>query len=202
MNAKSLSIIILIGLLGSACAPAATPIASSSRTTIPQVQATQAYRPAPTQAPAFIQPEALPTQTAGYQPVAPQPTQAFAAQPAYPPPPGSVPTPVDNFFQGYGINPFVDAREDHLSTFALDVDTASYTVMRRYVEEGNLPPANPSASRSTSTTSIKATPTRITWLSVFTPMERHHPSRMTARCSCALACRGTRYQNGSASQLR
>ena len=142
MNAKSLSIFILMALLGSACAPAATPIASSSRTTIPQAQPTQAYRAVPTQAPAFIPTESLPTQTAGYQPFAPQPTQAAAAaQPAYPPPPGSVPTPVDNFFQGYGVNPFVDAREDHLSTFALDVDTASYTVMRRYVEEGNLPPA-------------------------------------------------------------
>ncbi len=141
MNAKSFTIIILVALLASACAPAATPIASSPRITSAPAQSPQTYLPAPTQAPAFIPYEALPTQTAGYQPVAPQPTQAFAAQPAYPPPPGSVPTPVDNFFQGYGINPFVDAREDHLSTFALDVDTASYTVMRRYVEEGNLPPA-------------------------------------------------------------
>jgi Ca-activated chloride channel family protein len=40
----------------------------------------------------------------------------------------------------YGVNPFEDAREDHLSTFGLDVDTASYTVARRYVMDGNLPP--------------------------------------------------------------
>ena len=51
-------------------------------------------------------------------------------------------TPADNYFQDYGVNPFEDTREDHLSTFALDVDTASYTVARRYVNDGNLPPAD------------------------------------------------------------
>jgi Ca-activated chloride channel family protein len=55
--------------------------------------------------------------------------------------PGAIPTPEDNYFQNYGVNPFVDTREDHLSTFALDVDTASYSVARRYVNDGNLPPA-------------------------------------------------------------
>jgi Ca-activated chloride channel family protein len=44
------------------------------------------------------------------------------------------------FFQHYGVNPFIPADEDALSTFAVDVDNASYTVMRRYVELGNLPP--------------------------------------------------------------
>jgi Ca-activated chloride channel family protein len=50
-------------------------------------------------------------------------------------------TPADNTFQTYGVNPYEDAYEDHLSTFALDVDTASYSVARRYVNEGSLPPA-------------------------------------------------------------
>lgn len=50
------------------------------------------------------------------------------------------PTPVDNSFKDYGVNPFVDTSEDHLSTFALDVDTASYSVARRYVQGGSLPP--------------------------------------------------------------
>jgi Ca-activated chloride channel family protein len=57
----------------------------------------------------------------------------------------TIPTPVpprDNFFENYGVNPFVDPREDHLSTFALDVDTASYSVVRRYVMDGNVPPAD------------------------------------------------------------
>jgi Ca-activated chloride channel family protein len=51
-----------------------------------------------------------------------------------------VPTPVDNTFQDYGVNPVEDTLEDHLSTFALDVDTASYSVARSYVLDGNLPP--------------------------------------------------------------
>jgi Ca-activated chloride channel family protein len=44
------------------------------------------------------------------------------------------------FFEHYGVNPFIDTEDDHLSTFAMDVDTASYTVARRYVNEGYLPP--------------------------------------------------------------
>ena len=43
------------------------------------------------------------------------------------------------FFQNYGVNPFIDARADHLSTFAMDVDTASYAVARRFVLDGNRP---------------------------------------------------------------
>jgi len=46
----------------------------------------------------------------------------------------------DMFFEDYGVNPFVDTEDDHLSTFALDVDTGSYTVMRSYVNRGELPP--------------------------------------------------------------
>ena len=34
----------------------------------------------------------------------------------------------------------MDTREDHLSTFAMDVDTASYTKMRDYIRNGQLPP--------------------------------------------------------------
>jgi Ca-activated chloride channel family protein len=39
------------------------------------------------------------------------------------------------------VNRFTDTEDDHLSTFALDVDTGSYTIARRYIEDGNLPPA-------------------------------------------------------------
>ena len=48
--------------------------------------------------------------------------------------------PDDMFFQDYGVNPSVAAEDDHLSTFALDVDTGSYTIMRNYLSEGVLPP--------------------------------------------------------------
>lgn len=50
--------------------------------------------------------------------------------------------PVGNYFQSYGINKFVNTLQDPLSTFGLDVDTASYTVSRRYVQDGFLPPAD------------------------------------------------------------
>jgi Ca-activated chloride channel family protein len=46
----------------------------------------------------------------------------------------------DMFFEDYGVNPFIDTEDDHFSTFAVDVDTGSYTCMRRYVNDGYPPP--------------------------------------------------------------
>jgi len=46
----------------------------------------------------------------------------------------------DMFFEHTGTNPFIDPEEDSLSTFGLDVDTGSYTIARRYLEEGHWPP--------------------------------------------------------------
>ena len=43
-------------------------------------------------------------------------------------------------FVDYGINPFVDTADDPFSTFALDVDSASYTIARNFLEGGQLPP--------------------------------------------------------------
>jgi Ca-activated chloride channel family protein len=40
-----------------------------------------------------------------------------------------------------GVNPFVVTEEDALSTFAMEVDDASWTVARRYLDDGNQPPA-------------------------------------------------------------
>jgi Ca-activated chloride channel homolog len=46
-------------------------------------------------------------------------------------------------FENYGVNPFETANEDNLSTFAMDVDTASYTLARGYLIGYNqLPPAD------------------------------------------------------------
>lgn len=47
----------------------------------------------------------------------------------------------DMFFRPVGIQPFVDTEEDRFSTFGIDVDTGSYTLARRYLEGGDLPPA-------------------------------------------------------------
>ena len=43
-------------------------------------------------------------------------------------------------YKDHGKNPWVDAKKDRLSTFAADVDTASYTIARRKLESGVLPP--------------------------------------------------------------
>lgn len=47
--------------------------------------------------------------------------------------------PRDMYFRFYGDNPFEYAAQDPLSTFAVDVDTASYALARRYLLEGHLP---------------------------------------------------------------
>lgn len=46
------------------------------------------------------------------------------------------------FFKNHGVNPFIATDEDPLSTFAVDVDQASYTLARRYLELGQLPHAD------------------------------------------------------------
>lgn len=51
--------------------------------------------------------------------------------------PAAYPQPVD--FRDAGVNPFVDPARDPFSTFAMDVDTASYSVTRRFLEDGNMP---------------------------------------------------------------
>ena len=49
-------------------------------------------------------------------------------------------TPYDGVtYQDPGVNPYVPADRDRESTFALDVDTASYAIAQRYVMDGNLP---------------------------------------------------------------
>ena len=47
----------------------------------------------------------------------------------------------DVFFKDSGTNPFIDTEDDPFSTFGMDVDTASYSVMRRYLRDGHLPPS-------------------------------------------------------------
>ena len=47
----------------------------------------------------------------------------------------------DVYFKDSGTNPFIDTEDDAFSTFGMDVDTASYAVMRRYLRDGYLPPS-------------------------------------------------------------
>ncbi|WP_223632565.1 VWA domain-containing protein [Corallococcus sp. EGB] len=45
-----------------------------------------------------------------------------------------------NTFEAYKPNAFTETAKDNLSTFAADVDTASYSMARRYLQQGQLPP--------------------------------------------------------------
>jgi Ca-activated chloride channel family protein len=80
----------------------------------------------------------------GVAPGYPQSGQAFAApdstatSPAIAAEPGS--TPGDTHVS-YGVNPWTETSRDAQSTFAADVDTASYTYARRMLQGGALPPA-------------------------------------------------------------
>ena len=70
---------------------------------------------------------------------------APAAAPTAPPEAGGSANPNDRplplmYFEGHGVNPFIDADEDALSTFALDGDTASYEILALYLAQPALPP--------------------------------------------------------------
>ena len=104
-------------------------------------QQPMAPAPAPTAAP-VAQAPAMPTAAMAAQPVAP--AAAMAPSPEGFNVIGGSATVNDaaydlTFFKNYGVNPFIDTEDDHLSTFAIDVDTASYTVARRFVQDGNMP---------------------------------------------------------------
>lgn len=69
---------------------------------------------------------------------APIPERKRMAMPREEAPPE--PTSAGNSFVRHEPNAFTETAKDALSTFAVDVDTASYTVARRYLNEGRLPP--------------------------------------------------------------
>ena len=57
------------------------------------------------------------------------------------PPPPSASEPVGSeTYEDYGVNDFAKTDEDPYSTFSIDVDTGSYTLSRRKINEGSLPP--------------------------------------------------------------
>ena len=146
MNAKRFTLILIFALCilitASACAAKSRPAAEAQgkKNESPAVAkpaeeqiaaATQApqYKVVVTQVVEKVVTQLVEKEVAE-APVAAQPTAA----------PQTIPTPIDNYFQDYGVNPFIDTDRDHLSTFAIDVDTASYSIMRNYLSDGNLPP--------------------------------------------------------------
>jgi Ca-activated chloride channel family protein len=85
---------------------------------------------------------------------APLATENFAARatPQAKQAPASAPVAIDNFnvpgqqpfntarYGNIEENPFLAAASNPLSTFSIDVDTASYSNLRRFIENGSLPP--------------------------------------------------------------
>ena len=69
----------------------------------------------------------------------PQADDLRPVAPAPPPPSPELPTDTANFQRVYE-NDFQTARDTPLSTFSVDVDTASYSLTRRFLKEGKLPP--------------------------------------------------------------
>jgi Ca-activated chloride channel family protein len=161
--------IVALGVIISACgsgggdSPAATP--PPSRAPSGQVQSVPtpdaAPDPSPAPAPEAPAPDAAPSASADPKSQADTATKApsatadrpansstrtsgdaegglFGAEPE--PPSDDEARFEDNTFRDYGYRDFIDAAADPLSTFALDIDTGSYTIARRWIEEGSLPP--------------------------------------------------------------
>lgn len=81
-----------------------------------------------------------PSGGASYYPSAPPPAQQ--AYPADAPKAEEAPQPIGSeSFKDYGVNPFVETSKDRLSTFSIDVDTASYSFARRRLMRENMLPA-------------------------------------------------------------
>jgi len=154
MITKKISIpkylVLLTVLLISACSaksaeptreePAGEPVAVVEEPFYEEAAPVEAESQLPSSEPVVEMPMAQPTASV---PIAqqPRPTPAptmvmVQEEPVMPT--GQAPDAM--FFEDYGVNPFIDTYEDHLSTFALDVDTASYSVARRYINDGNAPP--------------------------------------------------------------
>ena len=113
----------LLALTVAACSSSS---ATPARYQGPTNQGPNSTSAAATMAPAYPQATAYPWATQQNQ--YPWPTSQQLQTP-YPP----------VVFPSTGINPYVDTNADNLSTFGLDVDTASYTVARGYVAQGVWP---------------------------------------------------------------
>lgn len=99
--------------LGSAHVPSTSPLS-------PSLSGQSAHEPLPLADPALLPTRLFPTLPPG----ADVQTQTYR----------------QTFLQKYGVNPFVEAQTDPLSTFAADVDTAAYSLARSYIRQGSLPP--------------------------------------------------------------
>ncbi len=86
--------------------------------------------------------DAAPSGAVAAAPTPPPPPPQRRAAPSGPmdmQPPAEPPSP-GNTFAEHAPNAFTETAADRFSTFAVDVDTASYAVSRRYLNQGALPP--------------------------------------------------------------
>jgi len=128
MDAKVASGVVVHEQEGQIAQPMAPPPPPMTTPVMPVAQAT---------AGAIAQPQKPSPGQKGEAKVAvavPSPTQPAPIAVAPPEPKGT------EDYRDYGINPVVDPAKDRFSTFAIDVDTASYSISRRKIMEGTLPP--------------------------------------------------------------
>ncbi|HVM72887.1 MAG TPA: von Willebrand factor type A domain-containing protein [Anaerolineales bacterium] len=147
-------VLVLVLVLTSACAPAATPQITSAPALETHKEVAPEFAAPATSAPALpyaaaTQAPAAPSFSTNQSQLVPAPTMASGAPAqgiwSYTPSqtnPNTAQGAYDTFFQNYGVNPRIDTQDDHLSTFGLDVDTGSYSIMRSYINQGSLPPAD------------------------------------------------------------
>ncbi|MFD3164020.1 von Willebrand factor type A domain-containing protein [Herpetosiphon sp. NSE202] len=147
--------IVLIALIISACggeASVPTSVSDPKLRPAPQAEPTSvAQQPAPqvdpnggAEQPA---PQPIPSQPPADAAGAPLPdVQVIPTQPLDPGRPYSSDQDQEVFdsmyFKNYGTNPFVRTETDPLSTFAMDIDSASYSLMRSSINQNLLPPAD------------------------------------------------------------
>ena len=120
----AMALLLAVAACGSGEYPAYEPTAAPAATSAPAAVAVTRVAGQPQQQPVVVATQGA--QTEGFNTIGGSATVNDAAYDL-------------TFFQHYGVNPFIDTEDDHLSTFAIDVDTASYTVARRFLNDGNLP---------------------------------------------------------------
>lgn len=148
---KTVSVLLVLGLLLGACAgdgenePTNDPTTTRSANETDTSAGGEDDSTDPTQTDETEEQEAdtETTETADDEPAAD--TTAAAAADGHPRewvPPTIPPKdePHDTNFEGYEENEPIDPRDDNESTFAVDVDTGSYTLLRGWVREGHIPP--------------------------------------------------------------
>lgn len=162
MNRLLIPFFLLVAVLLSACASSTeasnnSPVAVPE-TTIQQDKVEAIPMAAPTEVPAAVPPLVLAVDERENERQQPEEPINVTSEPlSEAPAPGRIALPTasplpmatddapsdsaDNEFEDYGFNPFMDTIEDHFSTFALDVDTASYSIARNYINDGSLPPS-------------------------------------------------------------